>query len=163
MKRYSLDNVTSVLSIPMENILIKQKLQREKSDLMYNSISGWSLKMALWCFTTIPSQEIRTYIREKSHHSFPQDIIHVRLGNMNPYHPLCFFSYFLHEESIALWQHKTSYQNIYSPTSPTSMHAQCNKQLIRTLTQTLTSLPHFAFCFQLILTVSPVILVQTHL
>ena len=69
---------------------------------MYNSINGWSLKMALWCFTMIPSQEICTYTRGKSHHSFLQDIIHVRLGKMNPSHPLCFFSYFLHKESICL-------------------------------------------------------------
>ena len=69
---------------------------------MYNSItiSGWSLKIALWCFTMIPSQEICTYTRGKSHHSFPQDIIHVRLGNMNPCHPFCFFLYFQHKENI---------------------------------------------------------------
>ena len=71
MKRYSLDNVTSILSIPMEKHAVSKKLQGEKSDLMYNSINGWSLKMALWCFLHRRSVHIAT--RGKSHHSFPQD------------------------------------------------------------------------------------------
>ena len=120
----------------------------------------------------ISSQEICNYTRGKGHNSFLQDIIHVRLGNMNPCHPLCFFSYFLHEESICfveaqevlpeyllplalalttivVKQHTIVYLNTsnlvhVSTLSPTSPTPcmQYNQQLICTLTQKITNNLH---------------------
>jgi len=49
--------------------------------------SRWHFGVSQWF---LHRRSVHNYTRGKSHHSFLQDIIQVRLGNLNPCHSFCF-------------------------------------------------------------------------